>query len=95
MCTVSMVFDHYNREFDKVWPQYPLRSPLERTPIIQEDLSEFRRLIDDFRQAVEAAKKVDRLTAQPDCTDPEKAKLEDRVRALEKRIAELEASNPT
>jgi len=34
--------------------------------------------IDDFKRTIEAAKTVDALTGQPDCVDPEKAKLEER-----------------
>ena len=42
--------------------------------------------IDDFKRTIEAAKTVDALTGQPDCVDPEKAKL---MQAIERRMAEM------
>lgn len=59
--------------------------PLEPQPTI--DLDEWRKLLEDLKQARDAAIKVDDLTGQPDCVDPEKAKLEDRVRQLEELLA--------
>lgn len=54
-----------------------------------EEIEALQKLINDFKTAVEAAKIVDRLTGQPDCVDPEKKKLEDRVAKLEQQIAQL------
>lgn len=98
MCVISMVMDHYRPMF----PDVPIGGPL---PTSQQfdlsrlfpsavDLDELRRLINDFKQAVDAAKKVDLLTAQPDCIDPEKAKLLERVERLERVIDALLASKP-
>jgi hypothetical protein len=50
-----------------------------------------KNLIKEFREAVAAAKTIDRLTNQPDCLDPEKGKLEMRVAELEMRIKTMEA----
>lgn len=98
MCVVSMVYDHFDKIIPPVWePLQPL--PLQPTPgafsipnfqiISQEEVDNIRKLIGEFKQAVEAAKTVDRLTNQPDCEDPVKKKLEDRVAALEAQVAEL------
>ncbi len=98
ICTVSQVFDHYTDKF-KPWqipwdgtpnphitPQIP---PVLSPPMIMLPLEELRQLIAEFREAIAAAKTVDRLTGQPDCEDPDKAKLEDRVAVLEKKLAAL------
>lgn len=53
-------------------------------------VAEARQVIEDFKAAVAAAKKVDALTKQPDCVDPEKAKLVERVAELEKRLDAIE-----
>lgn len=47
---------------------------------------ELRKLIDEYREALAAAKKVDALTGQPDCPRPEKRDLEKRVDELERRF---------
>jgi hypothetical protein len=49
-----------------------------------------KELIDSLRQALAAAEKLDELTNQPDCVDPEKAKLMERVTILEERLDEIE-----
>lgn len=81
MCVVSMVHDHYKPLFERYTPPQTVTF----APTI--DLAELRRLVEDFKAAVEAAKKVDTLTAQPDCEDPEKVRLQDRVAELEKKLA--------
>ena len=64
-------------------PTDPVQGPVD--PAFQAQvvaalqLAELRSLIDRFERAVAAAKVVDELTGQPDCLDPAKAKLEDRV----------------
>ena len=93
MCVVSMVHDHYA-------PLIPdWTKPFAPTPIlpIQPEITpaqatDWARIAEEFRRAVAAARVVDELTKQPDCVDPEKAKLEERVAMLEKRLAELEAA---
>lgn len=49
-------------------------------------ISTLRTLIEDFRKMVEIAKRVDILSKQPDCADPEKLKLEERVKELEAKL---------
>lgn len=92
MCIVSNVYD----SFDPLIP-YPRPSPVQPnnpgagmwpwTP--QLDLAPLEKLIADFKEAVETAKKLDRLMGNADCADPEKAKLEARVRELETQIENI------
>lgn len=99
MCVVSMVYDHFKHEFDD-WSglrtETIVSTPtINLTPsfvvISQEEIASIRSLIQEFREAVTAAKVVDKLTNQPDCEDPEKKKLEDRVAELESRLTALES----
>src|SRR5262245_24767074 len=57
--------------------------------IFNTDEADFKKLVKDIKEAVDAAKKVDELTGQPDCVDPEKAKLMERVAELEKEVQKL------
>jgi hypothetical protein len=101
MCVVSMVFDHYEPRFPRPydsgtggglgdWLQQwqGLNREPTVTPSLANEIVEMRKLITEFRQAVEAAKRVDELTDQPDCLDPNKAALEDRVAEIERRLNE-------
>lgn len=91
MCVISMVMDHYQPLIPEITPLGPTFGPT--APPIQYgwppsvDLVALRRLIDEFNAAVAAAKTVDKLTGQPDCEDPEKMKLVERVAELEIRLA--------
>lgn len=44
--------------------------------------------IEDFLTAIEAAKKADKSLGQPDCVDPEKEKIMDKIL---KRLEEIES----
>jgi len=93
MCVISMVYDHYNSAFER-YTQQPTPT-FTITTSASSDLAELRKLIEDFKVAIEAAKKVDVLTGQPDCEDPEKAKLRERVAELERQLAAVkEAVGP-
>jgi hypothetical protein len=63
------------------WPWGPM--PGTGLPISPEDLAS---LLDAFHKAVAAAKAADKATGQPDCADPQKVKLEERVAELERRL---------
>ncbi len=84
MCTISVVMDHYEPLFPELEQFNPGTTKITVSPEM------LRGLIGDFKEAVEAAKTVDRLTNQPDCIDPKKATLLERVDALEKRLDALE-----
>jgi len=75
-----MVMDHYSTTFPQQQPTWTVTYEPSET-------ERLRKLIDEFKEAVEAAKKLDVLTNQPDCVDPEKAKLEERVAELERQLA--------
>lgn len=104
MCVVSMVFDKFNPMFPPWYPEStappwqpdpvaPTPAPAIPSPFVTgpslAEILELRKLIADFKEALAAAKVVDRLTGQPDCEDPEKAKLVERVEALERALAKL------
>lgn len=96
MCVVSMIHDYFEPRIPDPnsiggidWSHVKIETS---TPTSTSDewaraVADLRTLIDEFRRALEAAKTVDRLTGQPDCVDPDKAKLEARVAMLEAIIA--------
>lgn len=83
MCVVSMVLDYYQPLFPE-----PIK-PLDALPYISPtiDLVKLQQLIDEFRECIEAAKKIDILTKKPDCEDPEKIKLLARITELEQFVS--------
>lgn len=91
MCVISMVMDHYQPIIPAITPLPYIRPAPGAVQSFEwpqsVDLVALRRLIDEFNAAVAAAKTVDRLTGQPDCEDPEKMKLVERVAELEARLA--------
>jgi hypothetical protein len=92
MCVMSMVHDHYEPKIPEmeefvvpnIWTTTKHKITLNPATV---DLVEFTALIAEFRKLIEAAKLIDEKTGQPDCVDPLKAKLEDRINELEKLIA--------
>lgn len=102
MCIVSNVMDGYN-PFIPVWPQpgtTPWVPPGDSTapvpisppqPIRFEDFTPayWDKLLRTFQEAMDAAKKADKLTGQPDCSDPEKLKLLERVERLEEELKKI------
>jgi hypothetical protein len=90
MCVMSMVHDFYTPKFEPyVKPNQTIEPLFTFGPDLTPHLEEIKQLIKDFRAASEAALKVDRLTDQPDCVDPAKAKLEAKIAELEAEIARL------
>jgi hypothetical protein len=76
MCAVSNMGDWGRQQW---WPNYPY-TPL---PIAVPDPVLWKKYMD----LVEAAKKFDTDTKQPECEDPEKTAW---FKEMEKRVAELE-----
>ena len=105
MCVYSQVIDHFGPRITPwIQPQPGLPSlpwTGETKPVFTvdgftpEQREGLRKLIKEFWEALKAAETVDRLTGQPDCEDPEKAKLKDRVRELEALLGERCAKHPT
>ena len=91
MCTYSAVMDRWQPIFPPVDPH-----PIPPMPIVPWVLpppppnTTWPELIEKFRKEAEAARQHDIDTKQPDCEDPEKAKLVDRVAELERRLALIE-----
>lgn len=82
MCFVSVVMEQYQPYIPPADDSWRWPEPVPGTPATEA----MRELIDSFKKAVEAAHAFDRLTGQPDCEDPEKAKLIERVAELERRL---------
>lgn len=101
MCVMSMVHDHYGQalggamvEGQALWgsnnqPNWPT---LMAGTLTAKDVADLRQLIKDFREASTAAKRVDELTGQPDCVDPKKAELEERVAKLEVELERIKSA---
>ena len=92
MCTMSMVYDHFDQQFPKhnQWPYYapmPIETPqpLDATEAAKAWLQK----ISEFNEAKGLAAKLDELTKQKDCVDAEKKKLDERVALLERIIERL------
>lgn len=95
MCIMSAVYDHFQPRIPGNWdpPVVPgtftLTSPPFESPemtALRQEVATLRQIVADFRAAVEHAAKLDRLMRQPDCVDPDKARLEARVAELERRL---------
>ena len=95
MCVVSMVHDHFEpvvpwiEPFDPNGGQWPPVVQPKPAPDLGKALAalDLADLLKEFRELIEAAKLIDIKTKQPDCVDPEKAKLQDRVAELERLLA--------
>lgn len=86
MCVYSMVMDYYEPQFPwTVTAPSPRWSPIH---IEEAPAADWLKLIGDLKKASAAAAIVDAMTNQPDCVDPEKQKLEERVAELEKLLAQ-------
>lgn len=93
MCLVSNIMDAYKPHIPQAFPYSPPSQGWPAaSPSLRKELDELRQLIDSFHRAVEAAKEFDRLTGQPDCVDPEKAVLEQRVAELEAKLAAVQGA---
>ncbi len=91
MSLVMQEFEPHIPRPQEIWPEKNPEWPyLETTnPIIRFDPVQLKELLDAFHAAVKAAEVFDRITGQPDCVDPEKAKLEERVAELEAKLSEV------
>jgi hypothetical protein len=69
-------------------PNTPGIAPIQVIP--DRSNEELRELLDTFKELLDAAAKVDEVTGQPDCADPEKTKVLERLDELEKRLEEVE-----
>lgn len=105
MCTVSMVMDGWNPLIPQPsrtvpWPPYPNVVPgtipdpafIPYNPRVAEEYNneDLRKMLDAFMKVYEGAKAFDEASGQPDCEDPEKTRLLERVEELERRLDALE-----
>lgn len=92
MCVVSAIHDGFRPVFPppNQWPYVPAAPPADAPTDLVEQIEKMRKVIDLYRRALEIAEEADELTDQPDCEDPEKGTLVERVNDLERRLDELE-----
>jgi hypothetical protein len=99
MCVMSVVMDKFNPVFPSPnqWPSRPFPAAQPWLPDVKTgppdpaiEIEQMRKHIEAFREAVKAAEVIDRVTEQPDCVDPEKEKLVERVAELEAKINKYE-----
>lgn len=95
MCVVSMVMDQYQPLFPKKWEEVPTWNPpipiVLTDPSIEARIKALEDLVAELKEAIELAKKLDVVTRQPDCEDPEKMKLLERIAELEAEIEKFKA----
>lgn len=81
MCVVSNIGDGYHRNFPKQWPNvYPTSvpgvyptTPFKLTPpVTREEFDKLKREVEALRELLQAARKYDEATGQPDCHMDEK-----------------------
>jgi hypothetical protein len=99
MCVMSAVMDQYSPYIPQPnsWPYmstapgYPAASPAASPVLpVPDQIDAMKTFLESFHKATEAAQVFDEQTGQPDCIDPEKAQLLDRVAQLEAKIKKLE-----
>lgn len=95
MCVYSAVFDHFTPQFDKWVKPVPYQPTYPISPITIENEDAIRKLIEEFQQAAEHAKKLDEIMKKPDCEDPDKAKLLERIAKIEEELAKLKKVKKT
>lgn len=94
MCIVSMIHDYFEPKIPQVQPAHPFAPDTgggfvfpKHAPDHASSILELKSLILEFRRLLEMAKEIDEKTGQPDCVDPGKAPLQDRVADLERLLA--------
>lgn len=95
MCALSFVMEQWSPWVPQPAQQWPSQIGwTEPQPQVAEDATNeyVREMLDSLEKAMEAARKLDELTGQPDCVDPDKAKLLNRVEELERRLQQIEES---
>lgn len=100
MCFVSMIMDEFNKAPEwQLIPNQPIGYPYITNPgnitssftqtLSKEDITKLEQLVKDFKEAVNIAQKLDILLKKPDCVDPEKHKLVQRVAELEEQLVKI------
>jgi hypothetical protein len=92
MCFISMVMTDYGETMKK-YQEHVAQHPDTyqwNVPQPPAEVAELRKLVEEFKEAVALAKRLDVIMKQPDCVDPEKAKLEARVAELEAKLKAIQ-----
>ena len=76
-----MIMDYGRDWFHKTYEPYDVKTITAKDYYIW---------VQSFQKLVKEAETYDRVTGQPDCVDPEKAELMQKITDLEARIKELE-----
>ena len=74
MCMVSNIGDGWAEKFPHQWPNInpPYTQPSD---ISRQEFDALRREVQELKKLLEAAKKFDEVTGQPDCAMEQKVKL--------------------
>lgn len=85
MCTVSNIGDGWANKFPEKWPKWwPQQPPIVIPPdVTRDEVEALRREVRELKKLLEAAKKFDAATGQPDCEMAEKVKL---IKAIAKLV---------
>ena len=77
MCTVSMVMEHYGDNWRRrYWPDVaPQTQPLVWPPIKVPQMLPTQQELDEFRRLLDRAREYDKRNAEPDCELAEKRQL--------------------
>ncbi len=88
MCVVSMVGDYYADRWKyipnspTIYPTLPA-SPIEfQVGVSQKEFQDLKREVEEMRELLKAAKRIDEITGQADCEQADKV-------ALLRRVAEM------
>lgn len=93
MCTFSMIVDQLGSvipdiQVNPAWTQPS--PPLSFTPYSHEQIEEWRKFFEEAKVKLAAAKAEDAAAGTPDCTDPAKAPILERLAEMERRLTAIE-----
>lgn len=75
MCLVSYIGDIYADQFPKKWPQFNPPPTIIPGGVSAAEFAALRREVRELKKLLQAAKKFDEVTKQPDCEKEAKIKL--------------------
>lgn len=93
MCTFSMIVDELGPKIPDIQPNpgwYPQSPPLSFTQYSPAQIEEWRKFFEESKAKLAAAKAEDEAAGTPDCTDPAKAPILERLAEMERRLAAIE-----